>query len=118
MTMSQGSSSRRRCRRISTRGAIKATIAAIDFAEAVKRKGKATIVDVRSGAEREEGKVSGSVHAPYTRLSEYVDEVPAEGELLVHCGSGARAAVAAAYLARTGRNVTVIDDLFENYKGG
>jgi hydroxyacylglutathione hydrolase len=95
-----------------------ATIAAIDFAEAVKRKGKATIVDVRSGAEREEGKVSGSVHAPYTRLSEYVDEVPAEGELLVHCGSGARAAVAAAWLARTGRNVTVIDDLFANYKGG
>jgi hydroxyacylglutathione hydrolase len=100
------------------KGGDQATIPAIDFAEAVKRKGKATIVDVRSGAERQEAKVSGSVHAPYTRLSEYVDEVPADGELLVHCGSGARAAVAAAYLARTGRNVTVIDDLFENYKGG
>ena len=96
----------------------RATIAAIDFAEAVKRKGKATVVDVRSGAERQQRHVPGSVHAPYTRLPEYVDEVPADGELLVHCGSGARAAVAAAYLARTGRKVTVIDDSFANYKGG
>jgi hydroxyacylglutathione hydrolase len=96
----------------------RATIEAIDFAEAVKRKGKATVVDVRSGAEREEAHVSGSVHAPYTRLPEYVDDVPADGELLVHCGSGARAAVAAAYLARSGRKVTVINDSFANYKGG
>jgi hydroxyacylglutathione hydrolase len=41
----------------------RATIAAIDFAEAEKRKGKATIVDVRSGAERQEG----HVRAPSTR---------------------------------------------------
>jgi hydroxyacylglutathione hydrolase len=99
------------------KGGERTTIAAIDFAEAAKRKGKATVVDVRSGAERAEGKVSGSVHAPYTRLSEYLDEVP-DGELLVHCGSGARASVAAAYLARTGRSVTVINDSFANYKGG
>jgi hydroxyacylglutathione hydrolase len=32
--------------------------------------------------------------------------------------SGARASVAAAYLARTGRDVTVVNDEFANYKGG
>jgi hydroxyacylglutathione hydrolase len=57
------------------------------------------------------------VHAPYTRLPEFVDEVPDSGKLLVHCGSGARASVAAAYLARTGRDVTVVNDEFANYKG-
>jgi hydroxyacylglutathione hydrolase len=96
----------------------KASIEAIDFAEAARRLDNATVVDVRSDAERQQAHVPGSVHAPYTRLPEYVDGVPANGALLVHCGSGARASVAAAYLARTGRDVTVINDLFENYKGG
>ena len=93
----------------------RSTINAIDFAEAVRRKG-ATVVDVRSGAEHQKAHVPGAVHAPYTRLPEFVDKVPASGELLVHCGSGARASVAAAYLARTGRDVTVINDSFANYR--
>jgi hydroxyacylglutathione hydrolase len=95
-----------------------ATIETIDFAEADRRKKTATIVDVRSGAEHREAHVPGAIHAPYTRLPEYTDAVPASGELLVHCETGARASVAAAYLARTGRKVTVINDEFANYAGG
>lgn len=92
-----------------------ATIEAIDFAEAERRKADATIVDVRSGAEYQAAHVPEAIHAPYTRLPEVEDRVPTGGKLLVHCGSGARASVAAAYLARTGRDVAVINDLFANY---
>jgi hydroxyacylglutathione hydrolase len=99
-------------------GGQQATIETIDFAELERRKKKATVVDVRSGAEHRQAHVPGAVHAPYTRLPEFVDEVPDSGKLLVHCGSGARASVAAAYLARTGRDVTVVNDEFANYKGG
>ena len=94
----------------------KATIETIDFSEAERRRQNATVVDVRSGAEFQEAHIPGAVHAPYTRLPEYEDRVPTSGSLLVHCGSGARASVAAAYLARTGRDVVVINDLFANYK--
>ena len=94
----------------------RAAIETIDFAEAGRRGDDVTIVDVRSGAEYEKAHVPGAVHAPYTRLPEYADKVPASGELLVHCGSGARASVAAAYLARTGRKVVVINDSFANYQ--
>lgn len=94
----------------------RATIETIDFAEAGKRKADATVVDVRSGAEYEKAHVPGAIHAPYTRFPEHVDKLPKSGELLVHCGSGARASVAAAYLARTGRNVVVINDSFANYQ--
>jgi hydroxyacylglutathione hydrolase len=92
-----------------------ATIEAIDFAEAERRRADATVIDVRSGPEYQAAHVPGAVHVPYTRLPEYEDRVPAGGTILVHCGSGARASVAAAYLARTGRDVVVINDLFANY---
>jgi hydroxyacylglutathione hydrolase len=91
-----------------------AAIEAIDFAEAERRKGQATIIDVRSGAEHQAAHVPDAIHAPYTRLPEYEDRVPTNGALLVHCGSGARGSVAAAYLARTGRDVAVINDSFAN----
>ncbi len=87
-----------------------------DFAELERRRSNAAVIDVRSLAEYQEGHVPDAVHAPYTRLPEYLDRVPTKGQLLVHCGSGARASVAAAYLARTGRDVTVVNDLFPNYR--
>jgi hydroxyacylglutathione hydrolase len=96
----------------------RAAIETIDFAGLDRHKKKATVVDVRSGAEHRQAHVPGAVHAPYTRLPEFADKVPESGKLLVYCDSGARASVAAAYLARTGRDVTVVNDEFANYKGG
>ncbi len=89
----------------------------IDFSELDDRRDGATVIDVRSGPEFRQGHVADAVHAPYTRLPEYEDRVPQRGLLLVHCGSGARGAVAAAYLARTGREVVLVNDLFANYQG-
>ncbi len=93
----------------------RATIEAIDFAEVERRRGEASVIDVRSGPEYRKGHISEAIHAPYTRLPEFEGRVPADRPLLVHCGSGARAAVAAAYLARTGREVVLVNDLFANY---
>jgi hydroxyacylglutathione hydrolase len=92
-----------------------ASIETIDFAEAERRRHSATVIDVRSGPEYREEHLPQAINAPYTRLPEYNDRVPSEPTLLVHCGSGARASVAAAYLSRTGRKVVVVNDLFSNY---
>jgi len=96
-------------------GGEKASIETIDFAEAERRRKGAAVIDVRSGPEHREAHVPHAISAPYTRLPEYDDTVPSEPTLLIHCGSGARASVAAAYLARTGRKVVVVNDLFSNY---
>jgi hydroxyacylglutathione hydrolase len=92
-----------------------ATIEAIDFAEVERRRRRASVIDVRSGPEYRDGHVPEAIHAPYTRLPEFEDRVPTDRPLLVHCGSGARAAVATAYLASMGREVVLVNDLFASY---
>jgi len=89
-----------------------ATIDEIDFA-AVRRileQGGGSVLDVRFASEYDAGHVPGAVNASYTRLPEYMDRLPADGTLLVHCQSGARAAVAASYLHGRGRRVKYVND--------
>lgn len=100
------------------RGGDAEVIEEIDFdALADRRSGPETaVLDVRFASEYEAGHVPGAVNASYTRLPEYLEaRVPDEQELLVHCGSGARAAAAAAYLARKGYNVAYVNDVFSHY---
>ncbi len=73
------------------------------------------VLDVRNASEYGAGHVPGAINASYTRLPDYADRLPAEGPLFVHCLSGARAAVAASHLAREGRDVQYVNDLFANY---
>ncbi|MFK7843936.1 MAG: rhodanese-like domain-containing protein [Rhodothermales bacterium] len=74
------------------------------------------VVDVRFAAEFDAGHLPGAISASYTRLPDYVKHrIPREKTLVVHCGSGARAAAAAAYLAREGFTVKYVNGNFSEY---
>ena len=96
-----------------------AAIPEIDLAQAsrLSENGDGDVLDVRYASEYGVSHLPGAVNASYTRLPEYADRLPTNGSLLVHCLSGARAAVAASYLAREGRDVHYINDLFTAYAG-
>jgi hydroxyacylglutathione hydrolase len=49
-------------------------------------------------------------------MPEYAADLPKGQTLLVHCASGARAAVASSYLARVGHSVRYVNDHFANYE--
>jgi len=73
-------------------------------------------LDVRFASEFDEAHITGAVHAPYTRLPEYVnDRIPRDQTLLVYCGTGARSAAASAFLAREGYDVKHVDGAFADY---
>lgn len=74
------------------------------------------VLDVRKASEYEEGHVEGALNYAHTRLMENLDDIPDDKTLLVHCQTGGRSSVAAAYLAKNGREVIMIDDEFENYQ--
>ena len=100
------------------RGGARAAIERISFADVLQLADRddTAVVDVRFQSEFEAGHVPGAVHASYTRLPSYSRErIPQGRTLLVHCASGARSAVAAAYLAREGFDVKLVDDRFSAY---
>lgn len=74
----------------------------------------AAVLDVRFRSEFDEGNIPGAVNASYTRLPDYLDRLPRDKTLLVHCATGARASAAASYLARKGYSVKLINDTFSN----
>ncbi|MFW5966129.1 MAG: MBL fold metallo-hydrolase [Persicimonas sp.] len=63
---------------------------------------EAVAVDVRSQNEFDEEHVAGAIHAHYGTIDEAGDELPRDKELLVYCGSGARANVAISVLKKAG----------------
>jgi hydroxyacylglutathione hydrolase len=86
-----------------------------DEVDTLRQDANTAVVDVRYRSEYDEGHVDGALNASYTRLPEYEAGLPTDKKLVVHCASGARAAAASAYLARTGRDVTYVNDRFERY---
>jgi len=86
-----------------------------DFAglAAARARGPVQVLDARRHDERARGHVAGSQHVPLHELAERVDEVPA-GQLWIYCGSGYRAAIAASVLDRPGRQVVLVDDVYEH----
>ena len=97
----------------------RATIDEIDFdaVEALRPDDQNAVLDVRYRSEFDEAHVDGALNASYTRMPEYEADLPTDQTLLVHCGSGARAAAAASFLAQTGRSVKYVNDHFEDYYG-
>lgn len=74
------------------------------------------VVDVRFASEFAEGQVPGAINASYTRLPNYLESrIPLNKTLLVYCASGARSAVASAFLARAGYDVKYVADAFIRY---
>ncbi|TVR53321.1 MAG: MBL fold metallo-hydrolase [Spirochaetaceae bacterium] len=69
----------------------------------------ATVLDVRTRAEHDEGHLPGATHAPYTRLHERVDELSPGGKYYAYCASGHRASIAASFLAGRGYDVVVLN---------
>jgi hydroxyacylglutathione hydrolase len=99
------------------RGRLSGT-ATIDMAalEAARVGGRAHVLDVRGLAEFETGHVTGALHVPHTRIAVDADALPVDRPLLVYCNSGARAAAAAAMLARLGFEAVDVNDTFANYR--
>ena len=69
---------------------------------AAERAGAATVVDVRTPNEREEGAIAGSLFVPLSQLEQRLDEIPRGRPLIVHCAGGYRSSVAASVLKRDG----------------
>ena len=67
------------------------------------------VLDVRTAREWREQQIEGSLNIPLGRLLERLDEIPRDRQLVVHCASGYRSAIAASLLHRHG--VTGIADL-------
>ncbi len=76
------------------------TIRAIGLAELAEAMGAeaVTVLDVRGRGEWNAGHLSGSTNIPLGELLQCLDTIPAGRPLVVHCQTGARAAIAASIL--------------------
>jgi hydroxyacylglutathione hydrolase len=84
-----------------------------DLAGVLAGGGTPVVVDVRRHDEWKAGHIPGSVNLPLGSFRTRIDELPA-GHIWVHCAAGYRAAVAAGFVDRAGRDVTLIDDSWAN----
>ncbi|MBO6574599.1 MAG: MBL fold metallo-hydrolase [Rhodothermales bacterium] len=73
------------------------------------------VLDVRNHSEWLAARVPESKNIAYTRLALRMDEVPENKTLLVHCMTGGRSSVAAAFLKRHGVDVVFLDGLFAEW---
>ncbi|MEU9242965.1 rhodanese-like domain-containing protein, partial [Streptomyces sp. NPDC048385] len=72
------------------------------------------VLDVRNCGERADGRaIEGALHIPLAELAKRLDEVPAEGRLVVHCAGGHRSSIAASLIRHSGR--TDVYDLLGGY---
>jgi rhodanese-related sulfurtransferase len=77
------------------------------------------ILDVRSRTEFASGHVPGARHIPFWRISRRIGElmIPAEAELVVYCGHGPRAVIAARALRRHGfTRITYLEGHFSTWR--
>ncbi|HEX6161831.1 MAG TPA: MBL fold metallo-hydrolase [Vicinamibacterales bacterium] len=61
------------------------------------------LLDVRNENEWNEGHIPGAKHIPLGQLAQRINEVPADGNIVVHCQGGGRSAIAASLLQKLGR---------------
>jgi hydroxyacylglutathione hydrolase len=66
--------------------------------------GNGSVLDVRGAGEWEAGHIPGARNIPVGELSQRLDEIPPNRPVLVHCQTGARAAMAASILRARGFN--------------
>jgi glyoxylase-like metal-dependent hydrolase (beta-lactamase superfamily II)/rhodanese-related sulfurtransferase len=80
----------------------------------VSQLGPQEIIDVRTEKEWQNGHLEGSVNIPLSQLASRAGEVPAEGDVVVHCQGGYRSSIATSMLQKLGR--TNVIDLVGGYK--
>jgi rhodanese-related sulfurtransferase len=75
-----------------------------DLSERIREGRAPVVIDTRSGAEYAAGHVPGAVHIPFWSMPWRARDVPAQkdDEIVVYCGHGPRAMMAAAALRRHG----------------
>jgi hydroxyacylglutathione hydrolase len=80
------------------------TIPSLGLAEVTARyrSNEMVVVDVRGEGEWNAGHIAGSLNLPLGDLEQRLDEVPRNRTLIVHCQTGARAAMAASLLRARG----------------
>ena len=80
-------------------------VAEVDPREAQERiRNGAYLLDVRNRDEWEFARLEGAVLIPLPELSDRIDEVPRDRDLIVYCRSGRRSALACLLLAASGRS--------------
>jgi hydroxyacylglutathione hydrolase len=84
-----------------------------DLAAALDRGDTPVVVDVRRVDEWSKGHIPGAHNLPLGSFRTHAGELP-DGHIWVHCAAGYRAAVAAGFVDRAGRDVTLIDDAWAN----
>lgn len=77
---------------------------------------KPFILDVRQESEWSDSHVPSAQNIPLHDLLDRMQEVPADEEIWVHCGSGYRASIAASLLDKHGRIPVLIDDSYQKAK--
>src|SRR5690606_25248941 len=77
----------------------------------------ATVVDVRTPAEREAGHIPGAVNIELDTLRERLADLPA-GPMVVHCAVGQRAHTAAMLLGARGYDVANLDGGYRTWLAG
>ncbi len=65
-------------------------------------RGEVVVVDVRARTEWDEGHLPGARHLALAALAERMDELPRDADLVLHCETGSRSAVAASLLRAHG----------------
>jgi len=75
----------------------------------------ATVVDVRTAEEFNDGNFAGAVNIPLQDLQRRVGEIPKDKPVILYCASGARSSVGARFLKQSGYadviNAGGLDDL-------
>ena len=78
-----------------------------DLLQRIDRGDAPAILDVRTPAEFAHGHVPGAVNVPFNAITQRLADLPGSPgtELVVYCGHGPRAYIAAMMLRRLGRHV-------------
>ncbi len=71
-----------------------------------------TVIDIRTESEWESGHIQSSLNIPLNSLPSRLNEIPANGTLIVHCQGGYRSMIAASLLQKSGLKK------IHNLKGG
>jgi hydroxyacylglutathione hydrolase len=91
-----------------------ASIPSIPPSDLESRAERATVLDVRSGAEWNEGHVPGATHVPLATLGSKLVELRGLQPIVTYCQSGARSATAASVLRASGiRDVSNVEGGFD-----
>jgi glyoxylase-like metal-dependent hydrolase (beta-lactamase superfamily II)/rhodanese-related sulfurtransferase len=77
-------------------------VSAATLAEQLAESAPPTVLDVRTGQEREEHAIAGSRHIPLPRLMDRLRELVGLERIVVHCATGYRSSIAASLMERQG----------------